>query len=93
MTEELRKHECAAGSKGFRPLAFQSFRLFNSDLLRLFAAEGEVVAAEFELQRVAQRRGAHKSDGGTRQQAHLTQAQERRASFWKILHATAGAER
>ena len=66
---------------------------FDSDLLRLFTAKGEVIAAELELQRIAQRRGAYKSDGGTRQQAHLTQAQERCTGFWKILYATAGAKR
>ena len=95
-----RVNGCAVAGRGALPARGNNMRGqvghgsgFHGDLRSLRAPEREVVATKPELQRVAERRGAHEGDGRARQQTHLAEAEESRAGRREILHAHAGAER
>lgn len=64
----------------------------DHDVLGLGLAQGEVVAADFDFQRVAERRGANKRDCGAGQHAHLAEAQEGVALLRIFPHDGAGAD-
>lgn len=64
---------------------------FDQDVRGIHFSQGEVIAADLDLERVAERRGAHEGDGGAGDEAHFAKTQKGGALFGELDDSGAGA--